>query len=130
MSEYVRVGQFSDFPEGRSKVVKFQGKDVAVFNVKGRLMAIQDSCPHQGASLADGRVTGMQVTCHRHDWVFSLETGLEATRSRLSARVYEVKLSDQGVFLRLPQAAEEQEEEDWPVWDDGVHLKSPRSEDS
>ena len=126
MSEYVKVGELTKFREGRGTVVKFQGKDVAVFNMAGQLMAIQDGCPHQGASLGDGEVRDGRVVCHRHGWAFDLTTGLEAERARCTARIYDVKLSDGMVSLRLRPAEDEgaDDDDDWPIWDDSVHLKS------
>lgn len=128
MAEFERVGELKDFPEGRGKVVKYLGKEVAIFNVGGRLHAIQDTCPHQGASLGDSHVRLGHVVCHRHAWAFNLETGQEAEGRGYSATIYEIKLTDGEVFLRLPpQEADEADDDDdeWPVWDDEKHLRSP-----
>ena len=126
MAEFERVGELKDFPDGRGKVVKYLGKEVAIFNVGGRLHAIQDRCPHQGASLADSHVSHGHVVCHRHTWAFNLETGQEAQCRGHAATIYEIKLTDGEVFLRLPPAEEEtgDDDDDWPVWDDEKHLKS------
>ena len=35
MAEFELVGELKDFPEGRGKIVKYQGKEVAIFNVGG-----------------------------------------------------------------------------------------------
>ena len=125
MAEFELVGELKDFPEGRGKVVKYLGKEVAIFNVGGRLHAIQDTCPHQGASLGDSHVRQGHVICHRHAWAFNLETGREAERTRCFAKIYEVKLTGEQVYLGLPPTQEENDDDDddWPVWDDNVHIK-------
>jgi 3-phenylpropionate/trans-cinnamate dioxygenase ferredoxin subunit len=64
---------------------------VAVFNAGGRLFALRDVCPHQGAPLSSGTVLGELtargpgeyeydpecrfVRCPWHGWEYSLETG-------------------------------------------------------
>uniref|UniRef100_K3WKD0 Rieske domain-containing protein n=1 Tax=Globisporangium ultimum (strain ATCC 200006 / CBS 805.95 / DAOM BR144) TaxID=431595 RepID=K3WKD0_GLOUD len=59
--------------------VEINGKDVAIFKNNGEFFAIDDTCPHQGASLHLGdieEIDGMVcVSCPRHHWPFSLEDG-------------------------------------------------------
>jgi nitrite reductase (NADH) small subunit/3-phenylpropionate/trans-cinnamate dioxygenase ferredoxin subunit len=123
MGEYVKVGKLDDFREGRGVAVRLNGGKVAIFKVDGRLRAIQDRCPHMGASLADGRVQRGQVVCHWHDWCFDLQTGQGDRRSKrwLRARVYEVKIEGDEVFVLRPDesASGKSAEEDWVPWDDG-----------
>jgi 3-phenylpropionate/trans-cinnamate dioxygenase ferredoxin subunit len=48
---------------------------VSVFNVDGELYAIDDTCTHQDASLADGWFEGCAVECPLHASTFDLATG-------------------------------------------------------
>lgn len=48
---------------------------VAVFNSGGTLYAIDDTCTHQDASLADGWVEDCRVECPLHASCFDLRTG-------------------------------------------------------
>ncbi|MCW2724770.1 MAG: 3-phenylpropionate dioxygenase [Frankiales bacterium] len=48
---------------------------VAVFNVAGAVYAIDDTCTHQDASLADGWVEDCHVECPLHASTFDLRTG-------------------------------------------------------
>ena len=127
MGEFVKVGEVGDFREGRGTAVRLDGTTVAIFKVGGRLRAIQDRCPHMGASLADGRVKGGQVVCHWHDWCFDLVTGHGDRRSKrwLRAQVYEVKVEGDDVYVLQPDEPESDEENDdeWVAWDDDF-LKS------
>jgi 3-phenylpropionate/trans-cinnamate dioxygenase ferredoxin subunit len=88
--------------------VTLRGRSVAIFNVDGKLYALRDSCPHRGAPLSCGVLTGGSVSaptpghyvydstrrllrCPWHGWEFDLETGqswIEAQRLRV--RSYEV----------------------------------------
>jgi nitrite reductase (NADH) small subunit/3-phenylpropionate/trans-cinnamate dioxygenase ferredoxin subunit len=123
VGDFVKVGTAGDFREGRGVAVRVNGKKVAVFRVGGELRAIQDSCPHMGASLADGRVEGGRVTCHWHGWRFDLTSGQGDQRSKqwLCARVYEVKVDGDDVFVRRPAddpPEQPRDEEEWVPWDD------------
>lgn len=133
MSEFVPVGKLKDFREGRGTVVKLGGVRVAVFNVGGRLHALQDACPHMGASLADGHLHGADVICHWHHWRFNLETGQGDQRSWACAQIFEVKVEDETVYLRQPDPPQPQrrarEEEAWIAWDPSKHIK-PKSDGS
>lgn len=41
----------------------------------GRVLAVENRCPHRGGPLSEGIVHGASVTCPLHGWVISLETG-------------------------------------------------------
>jgi nitrite reductase (NADH) small subunit/3-phenylpropionate/trans-cinnamate dioxygenase ferredoxin subunit len=99
---WVKVGPLSTFPPGRGRAVRVGGDRVAVFNLDGKLLALQDNCPHMGASLADGKITDGRVTCHWHGWAFDLESGQGSppAKSWACARVYGVKLEDGEVWVR------------------------------
>jgi nitrite reductase/ring-hydroxylating ferredoxin subunit len=59
------VGNLPDAPGG----------PIVIFRVDGRLCAIIDSCPHAGASLADGVLEGGVITCAAHGSQFNLQSG-------------------------------------------------------
>ena len=51
------------------------GTVVAVFNVEGRVFALEDFCIGCGSSLAAGEVSGVLVSCSRCHWQFDVKTG-------------------------------------------------------
>jgi nitrite reductase/ring-hydroxylating ferredoxin subunit len=59
---YVFVAKLEDIPQGKGRVFKIQGKSLAVFRIDDRCFAINDICPHQGASLGKGRLKGFVVS--------------------------------------------------------------------
>jgi len=123
-SDPIRVGTLADFPEGRGRAVDVEGKRVAVFRVKGRLHALQDACPHMGASLADGKIDSAGVTCRWHDRRFDLTTGESDNRSGACAKVYEIEVVNEDVFItpRSPNAPAPPDD-DWVTFDPDRHLK-------
>lgn len=60
---------------GSHVVVDVDGVEVAVFNVGGELLAIEDICTHDGGELACGALEGEAIVCPRHGAKFSLRTG-------------------------------------------------------
>ena len=71
----VKIAKASELEPGKSKAVEVLGRAIAVFNIKGEFFAIDDSCSHMGAPLANGMLGGKEVTCEWHGASFNLETG-------------------------------------------------------
>ena len=62
-------------PPGKAITVDVEGLRIALFNIGGTYYAIDDTCPHAGASLAEGDVSGITVECPLHSARFDLATG-------------------------------------------------------
>lgn len=129
------VGPLERFSQRRGRTVTVDGVEVAVFRRGSRIWAIQDACPHMGASLAGGRLDGDSVVCHWHGWRFDLETGASDARAWACAAVYRVRVENGRVLLAPPppRPAEADDpaagdDEEWVVWDDDTHLR-PRDPD-
>lgn len=122
------VGPVGRFALGRGKAVKAGGRTVAVFRLEAGWFAIQDACPHMGASLADGSVSGCRVTCFWHDWNFDLRTGQGDMRQWAVARVYPVEIREGNVFVGVADddpgggggkpRDEDEVGEEWIRWDE------------
>jgi nitrite reductase/ring-hydroxylating ferredoxin subunit len=104
------VAPLAEVPPGSRKLVQVKGRDVALFNVKGELFAVLDRCPHAGASLCHGRLTGLMsaggpgsyehsrdgeiLRCPWHGWEFDLRTGKScAEPNKLWIKNFEVGLA-------------------------------------
>ncbi len=48
---------------------------IALYHIRGELFAVEDRCPHAGATLSEGEVDGSIVTCPRHGSQFDVCTG-------------------------------------------------------
>ena len=72
----IPVGFSADIPiDGKKKVTLF-GRDVLlVRNSFGELSAVQNDCPHLGASLAQGAQEGARITCRYHLSSYHVGTG-------------------------------------------------------
>lgn len=72
---FTTVASTAEVPPGCGKQVTVNGRKVAVFNVGGNYHAIDDTCTHRGASLAEGSLAGNEVTCPWHAARFDVTTG-------------------------------------------------------
>jgi nitrite reductase/ring-hydroxylating ferredoxin subunit len=71
----VKVARLADVPPGTGTAVYAGGRDIALFNLGGEVVAIGNECPHQSGSLGDGHLDGEIVTCPLHGWEFDARTG-------------------------------------------------------
>jgi nitrite reductase/ring-hydroxylating ferredoxin subunit len=85
------VARAADLPPGTRKRVSVESRDIVVLNIKGELFALSDKCPHKGASLCGGLLTGLVrssapgqyqyerageiLRCPWHQWEFDVRTG-------------------------------------------------------
>ncbi|WP_250441295.1 Rieske (2Fe-2S) protein [Caballeronia sp. AZ1_KS37] len=63
-------------PQTGARTLTFvDGRSVVLFNIEGVVHAIDNSCPHNGASLANGRLDGHILQCPAHGLRFDVVTG-------------------------------------------------------
>ena len=64
------------FPQGASlRFTLPNGDELAIYNINGEFYATDNLCPHRGAALTDGAVSGHVVECSLHGWQFDVRTG-------------------------------------------------------
>ncbi len=100
MSEYVRVARTGEIAPGTMKRVDVAGHAVALVNLGGEFVAIDDVCSHEEASLSQGTLSGEVVVCPKHGARFNVKTGrvlaLPAVRS---VAVYPVRVEGDEVLV-------------------------------
>ena len=74
MSRRIPVGTIDEFLHGQRKLVFIDGRSIVLFNIEGTLHAIDNSCPHNGGSLASGQLDGSVLRCPAHSLHFDLTT--------------------------------------------------------
>ncbi len=73
---------------------------IAVFNVDGEVYAVDDTCTHQEASLADGWLEGCHIECPLHESQFDLRTGEPTSPPATRAvRTHRVHIEDGHIFV-------------------------------
>jgi nitrite reductase (NADH) small subunit len=92
MVEYHPVCRVGELAEGEATTIVVQRRLIAVFRCQGEYHAIDDVCPHMGASLAGGNVENGVVTCPWHAWRFRLGDGAWADNPRIRIGCYPVRV--------------------------------------
>ncbi|MDO8447903.1 MAG: Rieske 2Fe-2S domain-containing protein [Rhodoferax sp.] len=91
--------EFSALPAHRGRRVCTAGLDLAVFKVGDAVFAIDDSCPHAGASLSSGKLDGQKVICPAHGLRFELGHSCAGSTPALEAKKHAVSVVDGMVML-------------------------------
>ena len=103
---WVRIADADRIPvrEGRAAIV--DGREIAIFNLGDRFVAVDNRCPHQGGPLADGIVANGAIVCPLHAWKISLHTGSVERPSGIvdCVRSYPARLEAGIVHVQLPVA--------------------------
>ncbi|CAM2172750.1 3-phenylpropionate/trans-cinnamate dioxygenase ferredoxin component [Paraburkholderia sacchari] len=104
MKREVDIGAADSLAPGQRKLAFIDGRSVVVFNVEGSLHAVENSCPHNGASLASGRLEGNLITCPAHGLRFDLRTGCMPGVGGLCLSVLPVRTVDGKLMVEVEQA--------------------------
>ena len=99
---YTTVAQVGDIQEGHGKAFPVGKRMVAVFLHQGEYYAIDDFCPHQGASLAEGYITDCTIACPWHHWRFSLDDGTWVDNPKLGVDKFPVRVFNQQIQVQVP----------------------------
>lgn len=101
MSEFMTVAKTSDIPVGEGRAFDYHDQRVAVFNDEGDFYAIDDMCPHMGASLASGHFEDQVVACPLHGWRFDIRDGTWCDNRRIKIDAYEVQVVGDEIQVRV-----------------------------
>ena len=112
------VGSVEEFEENRFRVFEIAGRPIGVVRRGEEFFAVRNRCPHQGAEICGGRVSGTMLAsspgeyrysdaepvlaCPWHRWEFRLADGGsvgDVTGKRLVT--YEVEVEDREVYVKL-----------------------------
>jgi nitrite reductase (NADH) small subunit/3-phenylpropionate/trans-cinnamate dioxygenase ferredoxin subunit len=105
MDEFVTVCKRSEIPADGGKTVLVGDKLVAIFDDRGTLCAITDTCPHMGASLGAGCLEDGIVTCPWHGWRFRVADGAWADNPKIKVARYGVRQVGEDIQIKGPPVA-------------------------
>ena len=115
-SRRVDLGAIDDFADGQARRVEVGMRGLVVVRRGATFHVLRDICPHQGARLSDGRVTGTALecppgadivlgrdgeilSCPWHGWEFDLATGDIVADRKFRLRKYDVVEKDDGIYV-------------------------------
>ena len=101
-TEFTTVAQVGGIPEGQGITVVVNGRLGAVFNDGGQDFAIDDLCPHMGASLGAGEVHDGAVLCPWHAWRFGLCDGAWRDNPKLKVDRFDTRVVGTDVQVCVP----------------------------
>jgi nitrite reductase (NADH) small subunit len=96
------VGPLAALPLGGSLGVTSGSRGVAIFHTDDGIFALEDHCPHRGASLGRGRVEEGCVICPLHLWKFRLADGQCPDIPTARAACYPVEVREGIIWVTLP----------------------------
>ena len=105
---WIHVTACANIPVREGRLVRLPDRELAIFNLGDRFLAVDNRCPHRGGPLSDGIVTGSSVVCPLPAWKVSLERGCVERPASQDACVatYPARVEDGVVFVGLPMPVE------------------------
>lgn len=102
MSKFHTVCKVDEVPFGEGRMFSLNQMMVGVFNLGGKFFALDNRCPHAGASLAHGLIENDTVTCRIHHWKFRINDGICLDDgNQCNARTYPVRIVGDEVQIKI-----------------------------
>jgi 3-phenylpropionate/trans-cinnamate dioxygenase ferredoxin subunit len=117
------IGPLEDFIEAQAQRVEIGRHALLVVRQGHTVYALRDICPHQGARLSDGMITGTPLTCRPgdplsyskqgqiivcpwHGWEYDLTTGRSLVNpQRVRVRSYTTQIKAGRVLVTLEHSS-------------------------
>lgn len=100
---FTAVARVGEIPVGEGRTYEVGGRLVAVLFDGTTYHAIDDLCPHMGASLAAGPFVDGIVTCPWHAWRFRACDGAWCDNEKLRVEVFPVRVIDGEIEVAVNQ---------------------------
>lgn len=104
MERWIQVAEAATLPPGQGRTVAAGDAELALFNDAGEFLALDDACPHQGASLGTGTLHEGRVICPLHSWVFDVRSGRCPRDTHEPVRTYPTRCRDGVVEVMIADA--------------------------
>jgi nitrite reductase [NAD(P)H] small subunit len=101
---WIRAVRCDDIPVREGRAVNIASREIAIFNLGSRFLAVENRCPHKGGPLADGIVSGATVVCPLHAWKMSVETGrgVNSASAASCVQTFRTRVEQGVVLLEIP----------------------------
>jgi NAD(P)H-dependent nitrite reductase small subunit len=93
--------KLEDLAVDTSVCVEMEDLQLGLFRTPEGLFAIDNVCPHHGAPLHEGFVSGEQVTCPWHQWQFRLRDGVCSNIPGVRTAAYPVEVREGTIWVNL-----------------------------
>lgn len=102
MTGFVKAVMKDELEDGRPKIVRLNGRNIALFRVNDSYYAVANNCLHRGGPLGEGELDNYQVTCPWHGWKYDVRDGSFTVIPTLKVKTYPVKVEDGMVLVDVP----------------------------
>jgi NADPH-dependent 2,4-dienoyl-CoA reductase/sulfur reductase-like enzyme/nitrite reductase/ring-hydroxylating ferredoxin subunit len=100
----IRIAKTGDLQPGEMKEVSIGDQKILLVNLANKFYAVGCCCPHYGAPLVDGVLSGDYMICPWHNAVFHVQTGdLEEPPALDALPKYDVTIKGDDVIVSLPE---------------------------
>ena len=101
---WIRIATTDSIPPREGRAVRVGDREIALFNLGSRFLAVDNRCPHRGGPLADGIVAGNAVVCPLHAWKVCLERGTVERPGDVAdcINTYPAKVESDIVWIAIP----------------------------
>mgnify|MGYP002781048191 FL=1 len=81
---------------------ELRGEKICVTRTDKGVFAVQDKCPHNGASLSKGFCSkNNEIVCPLHRYSFDLESGKATSGGAYALKTYPVEIKNDGVYVGI-----------------------------
>jgi len=120
-ADEVAVGALTDIADGDYRIFAIETVEVGVFRVGDRIIAYENTCPHAGGPVCQGKIfnrveelltsekkslglrfsTRRNIVCPWHGYEFDIETGCHPADRTLKLKPVKVNVRDGQIFIML-----------------------------
>ena len=99
---FAPVARFDEIPTDRGLRVRVDEIAIGLYRVGDEIFAMEDTCPHAGFPLSEGRLEGCVIVCEAHGWPFDVRTGFDPDHADgFPIPCFEVRVVDDVVEVDL-----------------------------
>jgi nitrite reductase (NADH) small subunit len=95
----IKVAAVGEVPPGEGRAFEVNGRMLALFNVDGRVYAIDNDCPHRGGPLGEGELDGTVIRCPWHAWRWDVTTGANLNNPAVKISCFPVTIEDGAILV-------------------------------
>ena len=97
--DFIHVAALDDLREKEVIVISGEDRPIAIFWNGGKVLAVDNRCPHLGFPLHQGTVKDGILTCHWHHARFDLSSGCAFDLFADDVPTYQVKVDDDEIYI-------------------------------
>jgi len=99
---FIEIGLEEEIPVNERVFVEFEGRQIVIINLAGKLFAVGDVCTHDNGPAGDGELDGHELICPRHGARFDIRSG-KATRAPAFTDIpsFPVRVEDGKIFIGI-----------------------------